>query len=145
MVRFKKYSMFSSTETSASTAKVCEYTCPYGAITVEKFLEGSVAVKTEKCPQGCQVCVDVCPTNAVATSGSGGVEVSQEICIYCKACQNLCPEGAIHVTIDQVSHTPITSALWISLLERFTSYQAATKELAAKSRKRLEAIVKSRL
>jgi 4Fe-4S ferredoxin len=120
--------------------KVCEYACPYGAINVEKFMEGAVAVETEKCPQSCQVCIDVCPTKAI-TLQKGKVNVSQEICIYCKACQNVCPEEAINVTINHVSHTPITSALWTTLLERFASYEAAMKELAAKSGKKLKSII----
>ena len=124
--------------------KVCEYACPYEAIDVEKFMEGSVAVETEKCPQGCQICIDVCPTKAI-TSEKGKVEVSSEICIYCKACQNVCPEEAINVTVNHVSHTPITSALWTTLLERFASYETAMKELAAKSRKRLKTTIDSRL
>jgi len=123
--------------------KVCEYACPYGAISVNKFLEGSVAIETEKCPKNCQVCVDVCPSKAIAVSGKRKVAFSQEICVYCKACQNVCPEGAIHVTVDRVSHTPITSAFWITLLEKFASYQVAAKELVAKSRTKQESIVKS--
>ncbi len=123
--------------------KVCEYACPYGAINVNKFLEGSVAIKTEKCPQNCQVCVDICPSKAIAAPGKGKVELSQEFCVYCKACQNVCPEGAIHVTVDRVSHTPITSAFWITLLEKFASYQVAAKELVAKSRTKQGSIIKS--
>jgi 4Fe-4S ferredoxin len=120
--------------------KSCEYACPYGAISVNKFLEGSVTIETEKCPQNCQVCVDICPCNAIVASEEGKMTISQELCIYCKACQNVCPKEAIHVTISRVSHTPIKSATWITFLERFASYQAAGKELAAKSRKNLRLI-----
>jgi len=123
--------------------KVCEYTCPYGAISVNKFLEGLVIIETEKCPKNCQVCMDMCPSKAI--SGNGKVELSQEFCVYCKACQNACPEGAIHVTVDRVSHTPITSAFWITLLERFASYQVAAKELAAKSKTKQGSIIKSKI
>jgi len=123
--------------------KLCEYTCPYGAINVNKFLDGSVAIETEKCPKNCQVCVDVCPSKAIAVSRKGKVELSREFCVYCKACQKVCPEGAIHVTVDRVSHTPITSAFWITLLEKFASPQAAAKELAAKSKTKQESIIKS--
>jgi 4Fe-4S ferredoxin len=124
--------------------KVCEYACPYEAIDVEKFMEGSVAVETKKCPQGCQICIDVCPTKAI-TLEKGKVKVSSEICIYCKACQNVCPEETINVTVNHVSHKPITSALWTTLLERFASYETAMKELAAKSRKRLKTTIDSHL
>lgn len=123
--------------------KVCEYACPYEAISVSKFLEGSIAIQTEKCPKNCQVCVDICPSKAIAVSEKGKVELSQEFCVYCKACQNVCPEGAIHVTVDKVSHKPITSAFWITLLEKFASYQVAAKELAAKSRTKQGSIIKS--
>jgi len=123
--------------------KVCEYACPYGAISVDKFLEGSITIQTDKCPKKCQVCVDVCPSKAITVSGKGKVELSREFCVYCKACQNVCPEGAIQVTIDRVSHTPITSAFWITLLEKFASYQVAAKELAAKSRTKQGSIIKS--
>ncbi len=123
--------------------KVCEYACPYGAISVDKFLEGSITIETEKCPSNCHVCKDICPSKAITSSGKGKVQLSQEFCIYCKACKNVCPEGAIHVTIERVSHAPITSAFWTTLLENFASYQLAAKELAAKSRTRQGSIIKS--
>jgi len=123
--------------------RICEYACPYGAISVNKFLEGSVEIETEKCPKGCQICVDICPSKAIAVSRKRKVGLSKEFCIYCKACQNICPEGAIHVTVDSVSHTPITSAFWITLLEKFASHQVAAKELGAKSRTKQESIIKS--
>lgn len=117
--------------------KSCEYACPYGAISVSKFLEGSVTIEMEKCPLNCQVCVDICPCNAIVASEEGKIRLSQELCIYCKACQNVCPKEAIHVTINRVSHAAIKSATWITFLENFASYQAAAKELVAKSRKNL--------
>ena len=95
------------------------------------------------CPPNCQLCVDICPTNALVMSREGKITVSPELCIYCKACQNICPRGEIHVTIDRILHLPITSATWITVLERFASYPAATKELAAKSMKKLRQTVES--
>ena len=96
------------------------------------------------CPPNCQLCVDICPTNALVTSGEGEITVSPELCIHCKACQNICPRGEIHVTIDRILHLPIESATWVTVLERFASYPAATKELAAKSMKKLRRTVESR-
>jgi 4Fe-4S ferredoxin len=123
--------------------KVCEYACPCGAISVDKFLEGSTAIETEKCPNNCQVCRDICPSKAITWSRKEKVQLSQEFCIYCKACKNVCPEGAIQVTIERISHAPITSAFWTTLLENFASYQLAAKELAAKSRTKQGSILKS--
>jgi len=141
--RVKKILSVQVDENLCFYCKICEYACPYGAINVNRFLEGSVAIETEKCPKNCQVCVDICPSKAIAVSRKGKVELCQEFCVYCKACQKVCPEGAIHVTVDRVSHTPITSAFWITLLEKFASPQAAAKELAAKSKARQESIIKS--
>ena len=124
--------------------KGCDYACPHGTISVNKIFEGSLTVDTEKCPENCQVCIDICPTNAIVVSGEGKVKVSEELCIHCKACQNVCPKEAIHVTIDRILHSPITSATWITVLERCASYQATTKELAAKSKRKLRQTVEGR-
>jgi electron transport complex protein RnfD len=96
------------------------------------------------CPPNCQLCVDVCPTNALVMSGERQITVSPELCIYCKACQNICPRGEIHVTIDRILHLPIESATWVTVLERFASYKAAAKELAAKSKRKLRQTIESR-
>jgi electron transport complex protein RnfD len=96
------------------------------------------------CPPNCQLCVDICPTNALVMSSEREIVVSPELCIHCKACQNICPRGEIHVTIDRISHLPIESATWVTVLERFASSPAATKELAAKSMKKLRQTAESR-
>jgi Fe-S-cluster-containing hydrogenase component 2 len=96
------------------------------------------------CPPNCQLCVDICPTNALVASGEREITVTPELCIHCKACQNICPRGEIHVSIDRILHLPIESATWVTVLERFASYPAATKELAAKSMKKLRQTVESR-
>lgn len=124
--------------------KSCEYACPHGAISVTKMFEGAVTVDTKKCPSNCQVCIDICPSKAVEFSKKGKITVSPKKCIFCKACQNVCPENAINVTIKRIAHEPITSATWITLLEKFVSYKATSKELAAKSWKKLQTLVESR-
>lgn len=124
--------------------KACEYACPYGAITVEKPFEGLITVDTEKCPQNCQVCVDICPSKAITPSKDGGIEILRELCIYCKACQRVCPKGLIRVDIERISSPTIKSATWIKLLEELASYQTATKELVARSRGKQSLIVKDR-
>jgi 4Fe-4S ferredoxin len=124
--------------------KSCEYACPHGAISVDKIFEGSVAANTNKCPPNCQVCMDICPSNAIELTNKGKITVSQKNCIFCKACQNVCPENIINVSITRITHEPITSATWITLLENFVSYKATSKELAAKSRKKLRTLIESR-
>jgi 4Fe-4S ferredoxin len=126
--------------------KACEYACPYGSITVERPLEGSVQIEREKCPEQCQICVDICPSKTLKVLQGEVLEVDKRLCIACKACQTVCPEGIIHVTIEQVLHTPVKSSTWINLLQRFASNTVAAKELAIKStdkrRTRLQKIKK---
>jgi len=124
--------------------KGCEYACPHGAISVNKIFEGSVAVDTKKCPPNCQVCMDICPSRAINLTKDGKITITHKICIFCKACQNVCPKNAIKVTINRISHEPIISATWITLLENFVSYKAASKELAAKSWKKVRILVEGR-
>jgi len=48
----------------------------------------------DKCPEGCTVCKDACPRNAITFSGRMR---DDEMCIYCGACSDVCPKGAIYV------------------------------------------------
>ena len=125
--------------------KACEFACPIGAVTVEKPFEGLITIDTKKCPQNCQVCVDICPSKALTLSEEGKIKASHELCIYCKACQRVCPKAAIHVSIDRILHTTITSATWITILEKLASFQAASKELIAKSYEKQKSIAKNRI
>lgn len=115
--------------------KACEYSCPYHLFAVERSFEGAVRIEKVKCPDDCRVCIDVCPCNAIMLQGieEQSIEVDSTLCIACKACQTACPEGAVHVTIEQVLHAPIQSSTWINLLQRFATSKVATKEMAIKS------------
>ena len=43
---------------------------------------------------GCDACVDVCPTGAIALSQATAI-IDQERCTQCEACFHACPEQAI--------------------------------------------------
>lgn len=49
-------------------------------------------VDVEKCT-GCETCVDICPSEAIAMV-DGHAVISDE-CIECGSCEAECPEGAI--------------------------------------------------
>jgi NAD-dependent dihydropyrimidine dehydrogenase PreA subunit len=44
---------------------------------------------------GCRLCVDTCPTNALAQVAGKAELVYPEQCTYCTACEEKCPENAI--------------------------------------------------
>ncbi len=72
-------------------------------------LDAIKSVVTEKC-DGCALCVDVCPYNAIklvqdGETGHGYVESDPALCRGCGICEATCPKGGIIVhgfTIDQM-------------------------------------------
>lgn len=44
---------------------------------------------------GCHVCVDICPTGALAQTAGKAYLAYPERCTYCTACEDQCPEDAI--------------------------------------------------
>ena len=113
------------------TCRVCEFKCGAGSIKVKKTFEGTIAIDQEKCPEGCQDCLDVCPITGALTLGEDKkVHVNEMFCTYCGACKNVCPvPEALTVKRTTVHHTPIHSGTWNKALERLTSPADAAKEL----------------
>jgi Ni,Fe-hydrogenase III small subunit/NAD-dependent dihydropyrimidine dehydrogenase PreA subunit len=55
---------------------------------------GAPVLAPEKCPDGCQQCVEACPTDAIA-AGPGQLSVDLGRCLFCTDCVQACPAGAI--------------------------------------------------
>ena len=60
---------------------------------------GLPRIQVEKCPEGCRLCADACPTAAIQL-GSRGPSVDLGRCLFCPDCSEACPEGAIQYTQD---------------------------------------------
>jgi 4Fe-4S ferredoxin len=112
------------------TCRVCEFKCSPGALRVKKAFEGKIAINQEKCPEGCEDCLDVCPITGALTLGEDKkVHVNELFCTYCGACKNVCPiDEALTVKRTTIHHTPIHSGAWNKALERLTSPVDAAKE-----------------
>lgn len=52
--------------------------------------------------QGCNQCVDVCSTRAIASRGDQ-IEVSPHLCMGCGACTTVCPSGALTYAVPRVA------------------------------------------
>ncbi len=62
-------------------------------------LRGRPEIDAAKCPDGCRVCADVCPTDAI-TVDAKGVRLDLGRCLFCPECERACPEGAIRFTTE---------------------------------------------
>jgi len=125
---------------------LCETRFPYGVIRVEKIFEGNLKINSEKCPEGCHDCVDVCPIPGVLyLSEDGKVHVNESNCVYCGVCRLVCPEEeALELTRTRIRHTQVRSGAWNKALEKIASTTAVIKELKTKSGKRLQETVQNR-
>jgi Ni,Fe-hydrogenase III small subunit/formate hydrogenlyase subunit 6/NADH:ubiquinone oxidoreductase subunit I len=52
-----------------------------------------------RCPDGCQACVEACPTGALAAA-PGRLDLDLGRCLFCIECTRACPEGAVGFTRD---------------------------------------------
>jgi len=58
---------------------------------------GKPRIEAALCPEGCSICVDTCPTNAISAPP---LTIDLGACIFCPVCVEACPEGAITYTND---------------------------------------------
>ena len=73
-----------------------------GKINVEPYYS---IVDEDRCA-GCQVCISVCPYNAVVLNERGYAEVNPALCKGCGTCTSTCASGAItsqHYTDGQIA------------------------------------------
>jgi 4Fe-4S ferredoxin len=128
--------------------RICEFKCPEEVVTVRKNFHGKIIIHVEKCPEGCTDCLDVCPiTGALYLSDDDKkVRVNEMFCVYCGACKVVCPvDEALELKRTWVNHTPVSSGAWNKALERLASPIEMTKELKAKSSRKVRESVEKRL
>jgi Ni,Fe-hydrogenase III small subunit/formate hydrogenlyase subunit 6/NADH:ubiquinone oxidoreductase subunit I len=61
---------------------------------------GGLRVEGAKCAAGCELCVNACPTQAIARAEPGSVKLDLGQCLFCAACVEVCPPHAITQTGD---------------------------------------------
>jgi Ni,Fe-hydrogenase III small subunit/formate hydrogenlyase subunit 6/NADH:ubiquinone oxidoreductase subunit I len=64
----------------------------------ERF-RGVPRIRAEACPEGCELCRDACPVEAIQVGAKGPV-IDLGRCLFCPDCAEACPEGAIRFTGD---------------------------------------------
>src|SRR2546425_6415825 len=58
---------------------------------------GRPVVDNSKCRDGCQACVEACPTAAITAHP---LRIDLGACLFCGACEAACPSGAVTFTTD---------------------------------------------
>jgi Ni,Fe-hydrogenase III small subunit/Pyruvate/2-oxoacid:ferredoxin oxidoreductase delta subunit len=62
---------------------------------------GRPAIDASQCRADCAACREACPTDAIAlASGPSRVRLDTGRCLFCRACEPVCPAGAIRFTRD---------------------------------------------
>lgn len=65
----------------------------------DNFMMGRVSIDNSAC-NGCELCVDVCPANALQMAGKNAVEMVGDAagCVGCGACVAICLPDIIRIT-----------------------------------------------
>ena len=118
---------------------------PEGGFTIAKPYKGRTWLNVRLCPEGCQACVDVCPTGAMSYDGHK-VDLDKRFCLFCAACEQVCPvEGAVRIARTGFVHTPIESGAWGDALEKLASYREYGRELDMKGQDKRRKLVEQAL
>jgi len=126
--------------------RLCEIKCPEGLIHVRKIFHGLLDISLEKCPSGCQDCLDVCPIpGALFLDSDGKVHTNETFCVFCGVCKIVCPvEGALILERRSVHHTPISSGAWNKAIEKLTSVKEYSKESQTKRALKVQQSIEKR-
>ena len=110
---------------------------------MEKPFYGQLELKSDLCPKDCVACQDICPSKAIRRE-AGGLVVSRQFCVFCSACEKVCPKQAITVHRDNIFHTDICAAAWLTAFKKLTSLENFRKEAMITATKRRVSVVERR-
>jgi len=72
---------------------------PDGEPSLPDRFRGAPALDFARCREGCNACIEACPTGALSPDAAGP-RLDLGKCLFCTDCVEACPEGAIEFTRD---------------------------------------------
>ena len=73
---------------------------PEGPARFPERYRGRPTLDPSRCPPGCADCLRACPTAAVEAPGTASMRLDLGRCLFCGACADACPAGAVAFTRD---------------------------------------------
>src|SRR4051812_47656322 len=71
---------------------------PYADATLPPGYNGRPKLDATRCPDGCQACVEACPTDALSVLPTLALDLGR--CVFCSDCVAACPAGAVTFSND---------------------------------------------
>jgi 4Fe-4S ferredoxin len=97
------------------------------------YMKGTIEIVASECNVGCKNCADICPSGAIVAKpdiiSKNKSEWEQDLkmeiypskCIYCGACDAVCPTGALKLSVNEVKYSgDYNSPFWDDVLDRIT-------------------------
>jgi ferredoxin len=106
-------------DATAQAKAVTELAVMVGEFEKPKFFvyKASICAHSRSRQQGCNQCIDVCSTEAIAADGDG-VRVEPHLCMGCGACATVCPSGALRYAYPSVPDLGARLKVLVSTYER---------------------------
>ena len=88
-------------------------TYPLEPPTLPDRFRGLPVLHPDKCPEGCTICTDSCPTEAIQGDGKN-LRLDLGRCLFCTECLSACPEGVIEFSTDYKLATRTRTDLFLN-------------------------------
>ncbi|MCK9212405.1 MAG: hypothetical protein M0P61_16320 [Ignavibacteriaceae bacterium] len=91
-----------------------------------KLFRGLPTIDNKACPDGCNKCAEVCPTNAIKLNP---VKIDLGLCVFCPLCEEVCPEKIIHFTNEYKIASDSRENLIVTKETKTISHEKASEKI----------------
>ena len=91
-----------------------------------QLFRGLPKISAMKCPDGCTVCREACPTKAISLNP---VTIDLGLCVFCPVCQEVCPEKIINFSNEYCIGTDNRAKLNVTSETKTITPEKASKQI----------------